>query len=283
MRSRANSILTAEVTALKRLFSGGLFLPVMVGLIALAWVTLVLWEAGPYGRYLDHGDWTQTGLAGAICGFLPQGEFLFPLFLYTSGWLLMSAAMMLPTTLPLLEIFRRMTAGRPDAPLLIWLVISGYLLAWAGFGVVAHVLDTVLNIVVRQIYWLIFNGWVLGAAVLALAGAFQFSSLKHYCLTRCRAPFSFVVSHWHGRSPRGESLRLGVAHGIFCVGCCWALMLLMFVVGTGSVGWMLALGAVMALEKNLTSDGWLTRNLSNVLGLALISGAIWVAVENLTA
>ncbi len=271
------------MTTARRFFAAGPFLPVMVGLIVLAWVTLVLWEASPYGRYLDHGDWTQAGLAGAICSFLPQGEVMVPLLLYAGGWLLMSAAMMLPTTLPLLEVFRRLTAERADARALLVLVIVGYLLAWAGFGIVAHLLDIGVNGAVRQSTWLTFNGWALGAAVLALAGAFQFSALKHHCLTRCRAPFSFVVSHWHGVAPRKEALWLGISHGIFCVGCCWALMLLMFVVGTGSVGWMLALGAVMALEKNLRGNGWLTRNLGAGLGVALIAGAALITAAHLGA
>lgn len=269
-------------TSAKR-FTGGLFAPVMLGLIAFAWAALALWEASPYGRYLDHGNWTEIGLAGTICSFLPQGEILFPLLLYTGGWLLMSAAMMLPTTLPLLEIFRRMTSGRADAFSLLALVIGGYLLAWAGFGAAAHILDIGINIVVQQSNWLIFNGWALGVVVLALAGAFQFSSLKHHCLTRCRAPFSFVVSHWHGIAPKREALLLGISHGIFCVGCCWALMLLMFVVGTGSVGWMLALGAVMALEKNLQGNNWLTRNMGAGIGVVLVAGAIFITAAHLGA
>jgi len=273
----------AEVRPARRLFPAGPFLPIMLGLITVAWVTLALWEVSPYGRYLDHGNWTQAGLAGAICSFLPQGELVFPLLLYTGGWLLMSAAMMLPTTLPLLDIFRRMTTGRPDSSALLILVIGGYLLAWASFGAVAHLLDIGVNNAVRQSAWLTFNGWALGVAVLVLAGAFQFSSAKNYCLTRCRAPFSFVVSHWHGVSPRKEALWLGISHGIFCVGCCWALMLLMFVVGTGSVGWMLMLGAVMALEKNLSGNGWLTRNIGTVLGIALFAGATLITAVHLGA
>ena len=120
--------------------------------------------------------------------------------------------------------------------------------------------------------WLALNGWIVGAAVLALAGAFQFTALKYYCLDRCRTPFSFVHAHWRGRRPRLEALRLGLSHGVFCVGCCWAIMLLMFVVGAGSVGWMLALGAVMAIEKNAR---W-GRRLSVPLGVGLVlwSGAI---------
>jgi predicted metal-binding membrane protein len=212
---------------------GGLFPPVLLGLIGLAWATLFLWEASPYGRYLDHGSWTEIGLAATLCSALPQGEVLLPALLYSGGWLLMSAAMMLPTTLPLLAVFRRLVSGRAEARLLVALVIGGYLVAWWGFGLAAHALDGALHLLVRGSTWLPFNGWAIGAAVLAVAGAFQFSSLKHHCLTRCRTPFSFVASRWHGRAPRWEALRLGLAHGVFCVGCCWALMLLMFVVGTG--------------------------------------------------
>lgn len=270
----------AELNFARRFFAAGPFLPILVGLIVLAWVTLALWEVSPYGRYLEHGNWTEVGLAGAICSFLPKGETVLPLVLYAGGWLLMSAAMMLPTTLPLLEVFRRMTGGRADAQTLMILVIGGYLLAWISFGLVAHLLDIGVNSAVRQSAWLTFNGWVLGAAVLTLAGAFQFSSLKHYCLTRCRAPFSFVVSHWHGVAPKREALWLGISHGIFCVGCCWALMLLMFTVGTGSVGWMLALGAVMALEKNFPGNGWLARNLGSGLGIVLIVGAALITVAH---
>ena len=232
-----------------RAVTGGTFPPVIRGLVGFAWAALVRWEASPYGRYLDHGNWTEAGLAAAICAAIPRGEVLLPLLIYAGGWVLMSTAMMLPTTLPLLAIFRQMVAPRADASVLVALVVSGYLLAWTVFGVAAHLLDIGVYLAVRQSDWLMLNGWALGAAVLLLAGVFQFSELKHRCLARCRTPLSFVVSHWHGVAPRREALMLGVAHGVFCVGCCWALMLIMFVVGTGSVGWMLALGAVMALEK----------------------------------
>ena len=79
--------------------------------------------------------------------------------------------------------------------------------------------------------------------MLAGAGLFQFSALKYRCLEQCHTPFAFVAARWHGVAPAREAWRLGVDHGLFCVGCCWALMLLMFVVGMGSLGWMLALAA----------------------------------------
>jgi predicted metal-binding membrane protein len=85
---------------------------------------------------------------------------------------------------------------------------------------------------------------------------------------------TFVVQHWRGRDQRRQALLLGIHHGLYCVGCCWALMLLMFVVGTGSVGWMLALGAVMAAEKNFP---W-GRRLSAPLGIGLLAWSAWIVL-----
>lgn len=250
--------------------------PIMGGLIGTAWIELLLWEQSPYGRYLDHGRWTDLGFAGAICRVLPGGDVLLPGLLYAGGWLLMSAAMMLPTVLPLLRRFDRLTAARNDRVELIALLIAGYLLVWLGFGVAAHLLDAALHVAVQRSVWLTFNAWVLGAGVLAIAGLFQFSRLKYHCLDRCRTPLSFIIQHWRGTAPRRNAFLLGMHHGVFCVGCCWAIMLLMFVVGTGNVGWMLALGAVMAIEKNAAWGRWL----SQPLGLALLAGAAIIMVAN---
>lgn len=247
-------------------------------LVGIAWLTLWIWTESPYGRYLDHGDWTRIGLAASICRALPAGETVLPVLLYVGGWVLMLAAMMLPTALPLLEIYRRLTRRRPDRALLLSLVILGYFAAWAGFGVAAHGLDWALHEMVVGNAWLTFNGWIFGAGVLVLAGAFQFSRLKYACLDQCRHPLGMVMAQWGGRDERRQALMLGLRHGLFCVGCCWALMLLMFVVGTGSVGWMLLLAAVMAAEKNLP---W-GRRLSAPLGGALITGGLAIAVVNVT-
>jgi predicted metal-binding membrane protein len=250
--------------------------PTLGLLIGTAWAALWLWAQGPYGRYLDHGRWTEIGIAADICRALPRGEVLLPGLLYIGGWMLMTAAMMLPTVLPLLGRFERLTAARPDRRLLVGLLIVGYLLVWAAFGCAAHLLDTALHLIVRQSTWLAVNGWMLGAIVLATAGAFQFTRLKYRCLDRCRTPFSFISQYWRGRRPKWNAFVLGGHHGAFCVGCCWAIMLLMFVVGTGNVGYMLALGAIMALEKNAP---W-GRRLSRPLGFALLSWAVIVTAVN---
>lgn len=247
-----------------------LFMVLMIGLIGLSWAALVLWQTSPYGRYLDHGRWTEVGLVASICGGLQ------PMLLYAGGWLLMLTAMMLPTTLPLLQRFQIMVSARADQASLVGLLIAGYLLAWTAFGIAAHGLDYSLHLVVRHAAWLTSHAWLVGAAVLLVAGAFQFTDLKYRCLDRCRTPLGFIVKHWRGVRPRYEAFKLGLDHGVFCVGCCWALMLLMFVVGTGNVGWMLLLGAVMALEKNAA---W-GRKLSQPLGAALMGWAALIVVGN---
>ena len=211
-------------------------MPVMAGLIGTSWIALWLWGQSPYGRYLEHGRWIDTGPAAVICAALPAGTVLLPALLYAGGWLLMSVAMMLPTTLPLLNIFRRIIDARPDRVRLLALVIAGYLLTWAAFGIGAHLVDALLHRAVGSLDWLVFNGWALGALVLTVAGLFQFSQLKYRCLDKCRMPLGFVTHHWGGRTPLRDAFWLGLHHGAYCVGCCWALMLLMFVVGTGSVG-----------------------------------------------
>jgi predicted metal-binding membrane protein len=267
----------APLRAWRPLRPPSLFMLLMGGLIGLAWTALFLWEMSPYGRYLDHGRWTDVGLAGAICASLPAGQVLLPMLLYAGGWLLMLTAMMLPTALPLLHRFRLMVSGRADGGGLLGLLIAGYLFAWTGFGLAAHGLDLALHLAARQAAWLPSHGWLVGAAVLLIAGAFQFTALKYHCLDRCRTPVGFIVRHWRGARPRYEAFRLGLDHGVYCVGCCWAIMLLMFVVGTGNVGWMLLLGAVMALEKNAP---W-GRKLSPTLGAALIGWAALIAVGKL--
>ncbi|KWK48919.1 hypothetical protein WT81_02335 [Burkholderia stagnalis] len=228
---------------------------VLASLVALAWAALWAWTRSPYGRYLEHDGWTASGPAAALCRALPGGAVWLPAVFSAAAWTLMILAMMLPTTLSLFNAFARIVAGRPDRARLLVLLGAG----------------------VAQVPALAWRGWVIGAAVFALAGAFQFSALKTRCLDRCRTPLSFVISHWRGRAPHRQAFALGGRHGLFCVGCCWALMLLMFVVGAGSLGWMLALAAAMAVEKNAA---W-GRRLTAPLGFALLAGAALIAAGHL--
>jgi predicted metal-binding membrane protein len=246
------------------------FLPLLAALVVLAWVALWAWGRSPYGSYLDHGDWMTSGPAAFLCRVVPAGEVVVPAVLYSAAWILMTAAMMLPTTLPLFNAFDRLTAQRPDHGRLLALLGLGYLTVWGAFGLLVHVLHGAVLSLVGSVPTLAWHAWLIGAATIALAGAFQFSRLKRRCLEKCRTPLSFVIEHWRGQAQARHAFTLGAHHGLFCVGCCWALMLLMFALGAGSLGWMLLLAAVMAIEKNAP---WGHR-LSTPLGVALLAWAV---------
>ena len=241
-----------------------IFLPVLLGIVGLAWLALVVWGQSPYRRYLDH-----DGLAE-----IRVGADLALLALYVAGWVVMTIAMMLPTSLPLIGLFHRMTAMRSGSARLVGLLVGGYLIAWTGFGVIAYLLDLGLHRLVVRLPLLEQHEWVIGASVLLVAGLYQFTPLKHRCLDACRSPRGFIMSRWHGGHPQWQAFRLGVAHGVFCVGCCWTLMLVLFLVGMGSVFWMLLLSGVMAIEKNLPSG----RQLSAPFGLSLINACVAISL-----
>ncbi|WP_250484020.1 DUF2182 domain-containing protein [Caballeronia sp. GaOx3] len=253
-----------------------LFASFFAALAASAWLALWSWDAGPYARYLHHASWSELPGVGPICRAVPGASITLAASLHSLAWLLMIAAMMLPTAFPLFDNFRRMAVSHRRRHTLTALLIAGYAAAWAAFGLVAHGFDAALHLLVERSTTLLTEGWLIGAAIVALAGVYQFSTLKHRCLDKCRSPLMFITEHWHGRNPRRESFLLGVSHGVFCIGCCWALMLLMFAIGTGSVGWMLALGATMAAEKNLR----LGKFIGKPLGIALLVWSAWIIVWN---
>ena len=244
------------------------FLPLFAGLIALAWILLAAWGLSPWAPYLDH-DWTRLGLIASLCRADTAGPLLAGLAIGAFAWLLMSAAMMLPSTLTLIAAFRGLAARQKRGGRLLALLLGGYLLAWLGFGLLAHGLGLALAAVAASSDWLLLNGWAIAAAILLLSGLFQFSALKSHCLNGCHSPVKFILDHWTGRRPGRESLGLGLRHGLYCIGCCWALMLIMFAVGTANLAWMLLLAAVMAVEKN---SAW-GRRLSRPLGTVLILAA----------
>lgn len=240
-----------------------LFFGTLTGLIALAWIDLWVWQESPYGRFLGHEEISGLG-----------GDYLVLVLLFVTGWTLMTVAMMLPTSLPLVAFFRALVRMRPDALFLVTLLIVGYVAVWTAFAVAVHVGDLGLHEAAERIGLLHDNEWVIGAATLFVAGLYQFSPLKYRCLDKCRSPMTFVMSHWGGGHESARAFRLGVHHGLFCLGCCWSLMLLMFAVGIGNLGWMLALAAVMAIEKNMP---W-GRRLSAPLGIALIAWGLAVVL-----
>lgn len=243
-----------------------LFTALMVGLVALAWLALWAWGQSPYGRFLSHHSLEAVRGNAAL------------MLVFIAGWTLMVAAMMLPTSLPLVSLFRTLVRGRTDRSRLTVLLISGYLAVWTLFGLLIYSGDWVLHGAIEQSTWLESNVVpFIGAGTLLVAGIYQFTPLKYHCLEKCRSPLSFVTEHWRGSHERSQSFLLGVHHGLFCVGCCWSLMLLMFAVGLGSLGWMLVLGAVMAVEKNVS---W-GRKISTPVGVILLGWGLTLSVATI--
>jgi predicted metal-binding membrane protein len=177
-------------------------------------------------------------------------------------WALMTIAMMAPTALPVLRSLHDMLAASSVKPW--WSFLSGYLVIWLGFAGAATVAQL----------WLIDHDLLgiegssrsrwLTAALLLVAGGYQFSALKQRCATECVHPMTFFWKHW--RDGVGGGMRMGLRHGVTCLGCCWALMLLAFVGGVSSIWFMVLSAAVMALEK-LPSVG---KYVTVPLGVALL-------------
>lgn len=252
----------------------------VVALGLLAWAGLWLWTVSPLAAYLHHdataGAHDHSGhehLAAATVE--PGGLALFGLFV--GGWTLMVVAMMLPTTRPLMTLFAATVRARPDRTRLLVAVGAGYLAVWLLTGVVAYLGDVGLHAVAERVPVLEERRGLLLAAAVGLAGAYQFAPLKLRCLEKCRSPRMFVFAHWRGGRPTADALRMGAAHGRFCVGCCWALMLVMFAVGLHSLATMAALAVVMGVERNAS---WGAR-IRRPVGFVLLGGSALLLILGL--
>jgi predicted metal-binding membrane protein len=184
-------------------------------------------------------------------------------------WALMTLAMMLPTALPVIATYRELTIDRGREGIAgIPAFIGGYMLIWLGFAVVAAAAQVALA---RQD--LIDIGGrtslSLAAALLIAAGAYQLTPWKAMCLAHCRSPMMTLMANW--RAGVWGALRMGAQNGLFCLGCCWALMLLAFVGGTMNLVWMGIATVLMALEKLPRIGRYLTLPLAVVL---LSAGAV---------
>ncbi len=180
-------------------------------------------------------------------------------------WVVMMVGMMLPSAAPAILLFGRLVRQNPESayPLLrSHLFALGYLLAWIAYAVLATALQWGLETAALQIPAIAAAGPVLGGVVLILAGIYQWTPLKDACLSQCRGPLGFLTMHWR-RSVSG-ALRMGIGHGLYCVGCCWVLMLLLFVGGVMNLLWIAAITAFVLLEKLLPQGAQVGR-LSGVL------------------
>jgi predicted metal-binding membrane protein len=214
----------------------------LVWVIVAAWVVAVVAQVTGRGHALGHDSLAE--------GDLPRWA---ALALFLLAWQLMIAAMMLPSSMPLVRLFSSQSSANEPRPRLAKAAfLAGYAAVWTAFGAAAFVGDLGIHDLVHHWTWLATNSWVLGGAVLLLAGAFQFSALKSRCLRVCRHPAAYLREHYR-RSGTVAAFRLGGGHGIFCVGCCWALMLVAFAVGVANLWWMATLTAIMVFEKTVRS------------------------------
>jgi predicted metal-binding membrane protein len=195
---------------------------------------------------------------------------------FAAVWLLMVGAMMLPTVTPLTRMFEVVSARAPRPRAARAGLYAGYLAVWAAFAPLALLGSAGVHALVGAWAGLAARPELVLAATLIVAGAYQFSPLKDACLTACRNPMGFLWQHYR-RGPRAAWL-LGARHGLSCLGCCWALMLVMFATGVGSLAWMLALTGVMVIEK---ASRYGPRLVAPV-GIALLVAGAVVAVPALT-
>ncbi|CAG9179596.1 hypothetical protein LMG23992_04011 [Cupriavidus laharis] len=187
-------------------------------------------------------------------------------------WWVMMIAMMTPSAAPLILLYRRVLRyhsavdAKPAIPSMF--LLAGYLTAWLAFSICAALLQQTLEptgLISEMMLW--SKSAPLSAIVLAAAGFYQFSPLKRACLKQCRSPVNFLTAHW--RLGVAGSFLLGVRHGIYCVGCCWLLMALLFVGGIMNLVWIAALSLIVFVEKILPEG----ERVGRVLGVVLIAWA----------
>ena len=173
-----------------------------------------------------------------------------PFSLIATMWAVMMVGMMLPSAMPMILLFTTVQRKQGKQPILTTgTFAAGYLLIWGGFAVVAAALQVGLGQMALLSPSLAFVSTRLAGLVFLLAAAYEYSPLKNRCLTQCSSPISFITSHW--RPGIVGALRMGVAHGAFCVGCCWALMLLLFTVGVMNLLWVAVLAVFVLVQKVL--------------------------------
>jgi predicted metal-binding membrane protein len=185
-------------------------------------------------------------------------------------WAAMTLVMMLPSAAPMILTYAQIadTAARKGERIVSpFTLAGGYALVWLGFAVLATLAQFAFTRAALLDDSMASASGLFSGAIFIAAGIYQFSTLKHACLRQCRSPFPFFFTNWT-TTGRGV-FRLGVKQGLYCLGCCWAMMLVMFAVGVMSVIWMAALGIVMTLEKTGTG-----KHLTYAIGAALIAGGV---------
>jgi predicted metal-binding membrane protein len=218
-------------------------------LAALAWWTTAVRMAG-----MDAGPGTDLGALGWFVGV----------------WVVMMAAMMLPSLAPTVALYARMTGRRGIDRALLF--TSGYLLTWGAAGILAYgVFELGRREFGSQLAWHA-GGHIFAAVVLAVAALYELTPLKDACLGKCRSPLGYLLGRW--RDGRLGALAMGSGHAGWCLGCCWALMAALFALGIMSLAWMAFVAALIALEKTLPwrrIATWGTAAILAILAVALLA------------
>jgi predicted metal-binding membrane protein len=193
-------------------------------------------------------------------------------------WAVMMVAMMVPTAAPMILTFaivnrRRLEREQPFVPTSIFL--SGYLLVWGGFSLLATLAQWGLHQAALMTSMMGSATPIVGGIILLAAGAFQWTPMKYVCLKHCRTPLGFIMTEW--REGKRGALTMGLKHGGFCLVCCWFLMGLLFVTGVMNLLWVALIAAYILAEKVVPTGQWLSRS----VGLALIGWGAWMVMATL--
>ena len=240
-------------------------------LAGLAWAYTVRLSAGM-------GSMSVNAMAASVAVPSTQSWTLNDVFFMFVMWTVMMVAMMLPSATPMVLLFARVMRkrerdGRPFVP--TGLFVFGYLLVWVGFSAMATLANWGLHVAGLLSSMMGSTTPMIGGVVLLFAGVFQWTPLKDACLSHCRSPLAFLTAHWS--DGRGGALMMGLHHGVYCLGCCWLLMALLFVLGIMNLPWIAALTVFVLLEKVLP-HGRLVSRFSGIVfaawGMALLAPSV---------
>jgi predicted metal-binding membrane protein len=235
----------------------------VVVLAVLGWVYLALLLAGMGGSFGGYA----AGMVQALCRPLPDGTWTAgSIAIVASMWGAMTLAMMLPSAAPMIMTYAGIAdtaAHKGERIVSPFVLAAGYTAVWLGFAIIATLMQIAITRAALLDAGMASASGLFSGAIFIGAGIYQFSALKHACLKRCQHPFPFFFANWTTTS-RGV-FRLGVKQGLYCLGCCWAMMLVMFAVGVMNVIWMAGIGIVMAVEKMLKG-----RRFTHAVGVVLI-------------
>jgi predicted metal-binding membrane protein len=221
----------------------------------------------------------MDGMSGMAASGMTGGGWTWNAFAtFLVAWAVMMMAIMFPAAAPMLLLFHKVSAQRRaggSAFVPTWVFAAGYLLVWTAIGVLTWVLIQLASNVAGRLGGTTRDTWAPRAlgAVLVVAGLYQLTPLKRVCLDHCRTPLGFVMGHWRDGCP--GALRMGIVHGAYCLGCCWALFAVLVAAGVMSLAWMALLTLVVFAEKVLP----LGRRAPAVAGIAFVALGVLVAAD----